>query len=408
MNPLKKPPDFKNAQRIGIMGGSFDPIHYGHLSAAEGARHALDLDFVLLIPTGQPPHKTSTTFSEHRYLMTTLAAADNPYFYVSRMELDKQGPSYTIDTLKILKNETDAELFFIVGADEMMRIMSWKDAVSLLGICHWIAATRPGYDTSNLSIHIDSLAHTHGMRGQILKIPGIDISATELRSRVINDIPIKYFIPPAVEKYIQDFGLYKHPDPKDKVIWQAVADKLSKKRYRHTLGVLETALLLAARHGINLHETYLAALLHDYAKELTEAEKRALCKEFNIPLDPIQTQYINLMHGQLSAELARRQFNIEDTEVLEAISYHTTGRTGMGILEKIIKIADNIEPNRPNYPGIETIKSLANTHLNQATAASIKRDIQYTKEKGHTVHPWGQLALEYLNTQFDYTTPKED
>ena len=399
MDLQKKTPNLKNACRIGIMGGGFDPIHYGHLAAAEGARTELDLDFVLLIPTGQPPHKTSTTFSEHRYLMTVLAAADNPYFYVSRMELDKQGPSYTIDTLRIVKKETDAELFFIVGADEMMRIMAWRDAASLLDICHWVAATRPGYDTGDLSAHIDRLADTHGLRGQILKIPGLDISATELRSRIINDMSVKYLVSPAVEEYIRDFSLYKQPTLQDETIWKAVAAKLSEKRYRHTLGVLETALLLAVRHGVNLRKTYLAALLHDYAKELEEKEKRALCKEFGITLDSVQEQHINLIHGQLSAELARREFGIEDSEVLEAISYHTTGRAGMGILEQIIKIADNIEPNRPNFPGLETIKSLANTNLRQAAAASIKRDILYTKEKGRTVHPWGQLALEYLKTQ---------
>ena len=380
------------------MGGGFDPIHYGHLAAAEGARHELKLDFILLIPTGQPPHKTGTSFSGHRYLMTVLAAADNPYFYVSPMELDRQGPSYTIDTLRILKKETDAELFFIVGADEMMRIMTWKDAASLLDICNWVAATRPGYDTGDLSVHTNRLADTHGFRGQILQIPGLDISATELRRRIANNMSVKYLVSLAVEEYIRDFSLYRHPDPQDEIIWQAVAAKLSERRYRHTLGVLETALLLAARHGVNLRKTYLAALLHDYAKELTEEEKRTLCKKFAVPLDSVQERYISLIHGRLSAELARREFNIQDTEVLEAISYHTTGRAGMGILEQIIKIADNIEPNRPKYPGLETIKSLANTNLRQAAAASIKRDIQYTKEKGRTVHPWGQLALEYLKT----------
>jgi len=396
MNLLKNLPDIKNARRIGILGGAFDPIHYGHLAAAEGARQEMGLDFVLFIPTGQPSHKNTATFSEHRYLMTALAVADNPHFHVSRMELDRQGPSYTIDTLRILKEETDVELFFIVGADEMMQIMHWKDAYDLLSICQWAAATRPGYDIQALSDHVAKLSASHGLQAHILKIPGLDISGTALRNRIIDGRFVKYLIPPAVEGYLRDLGLYQNSQPQDEMILKTVAAKLSPKRYRHTLGVLETAIILAAHQGVDLRKTYLAALLHDYAKELKAEEKRDLCKAFNIPLDPIQEQYVNLMHGQLAAELARREFNIEDAEILEAISYHTTGRAGMGKLEKIIKIADNIEPNRPDYPGIEEIKALAGVDLDRGAAASIKRDIQYTRERGNAVHPWGLEALKGL------------
>jgi len=367
------------AKRVGIMGGAFDPIHYGHLTAAECVRCEMGLDIVLFIPTGRPPHKDTITFSEHRYLMTVLATADNPYFHTSRMELDRPGPSYTVDTLRMLKDMTDAELFFIVGADEMLQISTWKDADALPDLCRWVPVTRPGYSIK-----------------EALEIPGLDISGTALRRRINTGKPIKYLITSDVEKYIRDSDLYQNHNVCDIEIHKAVAGQLSERRYRHTLGVIETAILLAARHGVNLRKAYLAALLHDYAKEFKEDEKRALCKKFAIPLDPIQDQYVNLVHGQLGAEFARRSFNIDDPDILEAIIYHTTGRAGMGPLEQIIKIADNIEPNRPDYPELEIIRNLSMVDLSSAAAASIKKDIRYTESKGHIIHPWGKEALEDL------------
>jgi len=401
MSLLKNTPDLKNACRIGVIGGAFNPIHYGHLVAAEGARCEMDLDFVLFIPTGQPPHKASPTFSEHRYLMTVLAAADNPHFYTSRMELDRPGPSYTIDTLRDLKQVTNAELFFIAGADEIMQILTWKDAHGLLGMCRWIAAVRPGYDDHVLSAHIKHLTDTFGCQIDILKMPGFDISGTALRDLSRSDKPIKYMVPPAVERYVQELCLYLEPSPLYEIMHQSVAFKLSPKRYQHTLGVIETSILLAARHDVDMRKAYQAALLHDYAKELKEEEKLEMCKRYAIPLDDVQKSSIGLMHGQIGAEMARLEFSIEEDDILNAISYHTTGRAGMGRLECIIKIADNIEPNRPDYPGLEVIRRLALYNVNRATVAAIERDIAYTNTKGQSIHRWGWEALADLEENYN-------
>jgi len=344
------------------------------LTAAECVRAKLGLDQVLFIPTGQPPHKECQNFGEHRYLMTLLATESNPHFKVSRMEMDRVGASYTVDTLRILKESYD-EIHFIIGADEMQNLHTWKDAKLLPSLCQWVAVSRPGY-------------HVEGT----IKIPGVDISSTELRRRVDAGEPIKYLLPEAVERYIYEIGDLKVED-----MHKAVAAAMSKKRYRHTLGVLEVAILLAARHGINMRQTYLAALFHDYAKELPDQEKRNLCKSFSITLDPIQDERISLMHGAISAELAKRDFGIDDSEVLSAIRYHTTGRAGMGKLEQLLKIADNIEVNRPDYLGLNDIRQSAKKDLALGASASIARDIQYTLDKGlEKIHPWGKEALAYL------------
>ena len=369
----------KKAGRIGVIGGAFDPIHYGHLTAAECVRRELNLDLCLFIPTGRPPHKGKITFKEHRYLMTALACEDNPHFYTSRMELERPGASYTVDTLHLLKEMTNAEIFFIVGADEMLQISAWKDADLLPGLCRWVTVTRPGYNIDKAT-----------------QIPGLDISGTELRKRAALNQSIKYLVPPPVERYIRDLNLYRKNYECYEKTHQAVAAQLSEERYRHTMGVMETSILLAARYDVNLRKAYLAALLHDYAKELKEDEKRQMCRDFAIPVDPVQDNFINLMHGHLSAELAKRKFNIDDPEILNAIKYHTTGRAGMGPLDMVVKIADNVEPNRTYYPTLKQIRLLSAVNLKDACIAAIKWDIEYTKSKGRTIHQLGIEALKDL------------
>lgn len=375
--------DLKAVNKLGLMGGAFDPIHYGHLTAAECVRSELDLDMILFIPTGNPPHKVSKTFFEHRYLMTMLAIDDNSHFYLSRMEAERVGYSYTVDTLRILKGQTDAQLFFIAGADEIRELPNWKDYDELIKLCRFVGVTRPGYE------HFDGA----------LNIPGLDISGTELRRRVTKGQSVKYLTPPSVETYINDMNLYKFDGSGDfyEGIYNAVAAKLSQKRFKHTTSVVEAALTLSYRYGVNLRKTYLAAMLHDYAKELKEDEKRTLCKEFAIPLDDIQEKNINLMHGQLSAKLSQKEFGINDPEILDAISYHNTGRAGMSLLEKIIKVADTIEANRKSYPALEEIRTLSVSNLDRAVYTSIESGISFTQKKGHTVHPYGTAALQYLN-----------
>jgi len=385
----------KAAKRIGILGGAFDPVHYGHMAAAEAAKHKLNLDIVLFMPTGNPPHKEIKTMAEHRYLMAVLAAAESPDFYVSLLEVDNPKPSYTIDTIRALKKESRAELYFIMGADEMMQILNWRDSRELLGLCKWAVATRSGCDTKKLDEYTKHLMKKYNCEITMLKMPSLALSGTEIRRRASRGKTIKYMIPSFVEGYIKDLDLYNSEAVGlyEKILHKVKA-ALSPKRFKHTLGVTETVVMLAARHGTNMRHAFLAGLLHDYAKELHEDKKRLLCQKYDIPLDEIQNRNITLMHGYLSASLANDEFGIDDADIIEAISYHTTGRENMCLLEKLLKVADNTEPMRPNYAGLDEIKSLALSNIDRACAASIKRDLEYTKTKGRELHP---LSLEALN-----------
>ncbi len=201
---------WSHTERIGIMGGTFDPIHYGHLLAAEEARFRFSMNKVIFVPCGIPPHKKSyaVTPAEHRYAMTVLATASNPRFVVSRIEIDRPGPSYAVDTLRAFRQMfgEGGELFFITGVDAVLEILTWKDKGELVRLCRFIAVTRPGYDVRQLS---DRLPSDYLERIIPLVIPGMDVSSTLIRQRVRAGEPIRYLTPDAVCDYIVKHGLYK-------------------------------------------------------------------------------------------------------------------------------------------------------------------------------------------------------
>ena len=192
-------------RRIGIMGGTFDPIHHGHLVAASEVAGRFGLDEVVFVPTGQPWQKADAKVSpaEDRYLMTVIATASNPRFTTSRVDIDRAGPTYTIDTLRDLRKQygSAAELYFITGADALERILSWKDVDEMFELAHFVGVTRPGF----------TLADAHLPRGSVslVEIPALAISSTDCRSRVATGRPIRYLVPDGVVQYIAKRGLYR-------------------------------------------------------------------------------------------------------------------------------------------------------------------------------------------------------
>ena len=194
---------------IGIMGGTFDPIHYGHLALAEEAHYRFGLKRVLFVPCKQPPHKKDyqITDPEQRFEMTRLAIQDNPKFEVSRVELDRPGYSYTIDTVSALRqaNPQVGSYYFITGADAILEILTWKEPHRLADLCQLVAASRPGYD---LSAFQERVGEDLARRIHVLCVPGVDISSTDLRRRVSQGAPIRYLIPDSARAYIETRGLY--------------------------------------------------------------------------------------------------------------------------------------------------------------------------------------------------------
>lgn len=191
-------------RRIGIMGGTFDPIHHGHLVAANEVADRYTLDEVVFVPTGQPWQKgTVASPAEDRYLMTVIATASNPRFHVSRVDIDRGGPTYTIDTLRDLRRGygPEAELFFITGADALSKILSWKDADEVFSLAHFVGVTRPGFTLSDAHLPANSVS--------LVQVPAMAISSTDCRARVAVGKSIWYLVPDSVVHYIAKRGLYR-------------------------------------------------------------------------------------------------------------------------------------------------------------------------------------------------------
>jgi len=197
-----------DAQRIGVMGGTFDPVHHGHLVAASEVAQVFTLDEVVFVPTGQPWQKDDRQVSpsEDRYLMTVIATASNPRFSVSRIDIDRGGPTYTIDTLRDLRAERgdEAELFFITGADALAQIMSWQDVNELFKLAHFVGVTRPGHRLTGDGLPEDNVS--------LVEVPALAISSTDCRQRVARGEPIWYLVPDGIVQYIAKRRLYRRSD----------------------------------------------------------------------------------------------------------------------------------------------------------------------------------------------------
>ena len=185
------------------MGGTFDPIHHGHLVAASEVQSRFELDEVMFVPTGQPYEKGRVSPAEDRYLMTVVATASNPRFHVSRADIDRDGPTYTVDTLRDMRAVygQSAELYFITGADALSRILSWKDAMTMLKLAHFIGVTRPGFELTNAHLPPESVT--------LVEVPALAISSSDCRKRVADGLPVWYLVPDGVVQYINKRGLYR-------------------------------------------------------------------------------------------------------------------------------------------------------------------------------------------------------
>lgn len=396
-------------RKLAIMGGTFDPIHMGHLVTAEEVRHEFQVDEVIFVPTGHPPHKShiNMTTCEHRYLMTVLATAANPYFKVSRIEMEREGVTYTIDTIKELKciYGNEVELYFITGADAVQKILSWKESEELLQICNFVAVTRPGYNKEELIQQIEELNKQYKTNIYFLEVPALAISSSDIRRRLKEMKPIKYLVPQEVENYIKKHELYNYQirltDKEKEEMYQYVASKLSPKRYAHTRGVVEMALEYAKLNGLDYDETFIAALFHDIAKEISAEESLALCEKYHIELDEYEKKNIYLAHGKIGAVILERDWGISKPSILNGIKYHTLGRLNMTDLEKIIYLADMTEEGRSAYKEKEEIKRLAQYNLDRAMYKALTSSYNYiTNILKKEVHPIINELIAYYK-QFD-------
>jgi len=383
----------ENAKKaIAIFGGSFDPIHLGHLHLAELVREEFSLDEVIFIPSGLPPHKKlyAAGSNEFRFEMVRLATASNPYFTASRLEIDRGGYSYTVDTLNEIRGElsANAALYFIIGADALVEMHKWKTPEKLFSLCEIIAIERSGVSDGKVAAAINTLKNKYGAKIHLLKKQTYPISSTKIRERLQHSLSIKYLVSAEVFEYITKHGLYSG-NAAVKAVDEYLCQSLSCERYAHSLRVAEAAVHLAKIHSIDSSAAYLAALLHDIAKELpTEKMYKYVKADDEIFLYP------PVAHSFIGAYVAEEVFDIKDSDILNSIRYHTTGRSFMSALEKIIFIADKIEEGR-EYTELPYLKSLAELDLDKALFAILQITASVNTDKGKKIHP---LSLEALKT----------
>jgi nicotinate-nucleotide adenylyltransferase len=367
------------------MGGAFDPVHFGHLTAAETARDKYNLDIVLFVPSGHPPHKNheNMTDPKHRFNMTRLAIKGNNFFKVSGIETNKSGISYSIDTIKKIKSYmgNNGRLFFIIGEDTAALVRTWKEYEQITAITEFIILTRPGsHETGDMP-----------EGAEILTMPLLEISATDIREKIKNGRSARYLLPDTVEEYIRRNGLYAAYNCSIPDMLKYAEKTLTKKRYLHTTGVYEEALKLSRVYGADEEKAAAAAILHDIAKETTDLEKIRACEKYRI-----KCANFDIMHAPLAAAIAADKFGIRDTEILNAIKYHPTGRKNMSLIEKIIYLADAIEPHRGDDERLAAMRDMAYTDINKALILGLTSKISYVKAKNAPVHPLSAAALKFL------------
>lgn len=396
--------------KIGVYGGAFNPPHLGHITAARAVFELLKLDKLLMIPTGRPPHKTLPPGSptpDQRLELSRLAAEQTGLgdrIEVLDLELRREGNSYTSDTLARLKERyPEDELWLLLGTDMFLTLQTWHEPGRILSLAGVAAFGRSEADTEELfSVQRDYLYRTYPQaRIFTLSIPGVvDVSSTELRERLAKGKG-GTLLAPAVYGFILREKLYgTSADLKHLSLEQlrpVALSCLNHRRIPHVLGTEQEAIHLAERWGADIAKARRAALLHDCTKKLNLAEQLAVAERFQVPLDSMERREIKLLHAKTGAGIAETVFGT-DSEITGAIRWHTTGRAGMTLLEKVIYLADYIEPTR-DFPGVEDLRRTCYENLDAGLLLGLEMTIREMEERNAPIHPRTLEARDALKGQ---------
>lgn len=368
--------------RIGIFGGTFDPIHNAHICCAIKVMEQLALDRVIFIPAGDPPHKISrrVTPAKDRLAMVSSAIQGYANFYVSDIECRRDGLTYTFDTLRELRAEyKDSDtLYMIIGADTLRDIVNWYRSEDVFKMCIFAAMKRPGSSDGEFyeAFHIASSA---GAKVVPADAPLMDISSTDIRKAAAKGEDISAFVPENVREYIEKNEIYKPRSMDFTEIYNDVSMLMSRKRFEHSVGVMHECERLAQIFGADIDKCRLAGLLHDCGKELSAQQYRWLGIKYEGKADYDAKEV--LLHARAGAILASERYGITDPDILEAIECHVTGRPEMGIAAQILFVADYTEPGRTGDMFDAVRKKIDEGSLELAMLEECDRVIKYNMDK---------------------------
>lgn len=374
--------------RLGIMGGTFDPLHIGHLICADQACTAFNLDGVVFVPAGTPVFKKDReiTAARHRLEMCRIAVQDNPIFDVSSIEIDRGGDTYTVDTLRQMRAyyPSNVELCLIVGSDAAEDILSWRESALVAALARLIVVMRPGSTLSQSQQRV--LVEQGGFTLDALNTPALSVSSSELRQWLKEGRSVRYVIPQNVVCYIQTKDLYESkqnvvvvPD-EEKALSNNFLEarredllrRLKPSRYKHSVGVEETASSLALLYGVDVQKARLAGLLHDWDKSYSGNEALAHARSLGIAEAQTLATMPHLLHGPTAAAWLAYSYPDIPSDVLRAIKVHTVGSTHMTDLDMVVYVADAIEPGRL-YEGVEDLRDMVGrVSLKELFVATLK------------------------------------
>ena len=389
-------------ERIGIYGGTFNPPHIGHVSAALQAVESLRLDRLLLIPDRIAPHKQlpeGSASPEQRLQMLQIAAKDCPQLEVSDMELRREGTSYTYLTILELREKyPDDELLLIMGTDMFLSFDKWKNPNIILQNAT-LGVLYRGERGEIAAIEAKKQEmEAMGAKIELVKNDIVTISSTDLRRMLVFRCADD-FLPEGVNAYIQMNNLYhtgaNYRHLSMEKLEKTVTGLLKESRIAHVLGCRDTAVELAKHYGADETDAARAALLHDVTKALSADLQLTLCKEYGMILDAFSKTNPKTIHALTGSLVAQRIFG-ENEAVVSAIRHHTTGKADMNLLEKIIYVADYLEPNR-DFPGVEKLRQLAFADIDAAMKLGLEMTINMLKEQGREVSSESMDALMWLN-----------
>ena len=392
--------------KIGIYGGTFNPPHLGHLAAARTALDALKLDKLILMPAAVPPHKVlpeNSPAQEHRLAMVERMAdaMERPgAVEVSTLELEREGKSYTSDTLRSIRQTyPDAELWLLMGTDMFLTLHLWHEPeviLSLAGVCAFGRTEQDG--EAMFAPQRDYLQKNFDAKITTITLPGlVDISSTRLRELLERGEGGKYLLP-SVYGYILLHRLYGTNADLTKLDLNQLRacsySMMRAKRIPHVMGVEEEAVKLAQRWGAEAELARRAGILHDCTKYYELPEQLDICAKYGVELDELEQKAVKLLHSKTGACIAREVFG-QPQAVYDAIFWHTTGKADMTTLEKVLYIADYMEPNR-DFDGVERLRHLAYTDLDKAMLLGVEMTIQEMQQRQVPIHKNTLQARDWL------------
>ena len=392
--------------RLGMLGGTFNPIHYGHIRLAKRAQRAFSLDKCLLMVANHPPHKNvAGNIPADMRLDMVKAAIESECcpdrIEASGLEIELGGASFTVNTLYALQEKyPSAQISIIVGADMLFNMPHWRSPNEIFKLADTIAVMRKGGPSPvsaklairRLSKMARELRESFGARVHIADFTAPDISSSAIRENIFSATPIEGLTPYAVERIIYENALYQPEHISDLI--KALDRSLNRKRLIHSISTMREAIALARRYGANAEKCRLAALLHDCAK-INGTDYIREAESLGIAIDAYEREAPSLLHAKLGAYKAMHEYRIEDGEILRAIESHTLCRNGMTDVEKIVYIADKIEALR-DYPGVEGLRGAAKRGLKEGLLACMDFSISHLKEARANMHPGILEAREYI------------